>query len=238
MVEMVNRMTGTSMLVAEDRVPEYLQQGHALARKQVKEIKKVPEKAPEKAPVVEPEKKPEKAVEDQPKTVEQVDQVEKPVKAKTGRTRAKKKLYIIHTKNRMLYGRTSYNPISRFVSEIPSSLIYRDAPARRNDSYSSFGGYGSTQTRSAFAPSTTTKSAGGFGSVGDKVTIGKTFSAPLKKGSTEQFSEGDRVSHMTFGEGEILSVKPMGADVLYEISFEKVGTKKLMATYAKLKKIN
>ena len=82
MVEMVNRMTGTSMLVAEDRVPEYLQQGHALARKQVKEIKKVPEKAPEKAPVVEPEKKPEKAVEDQPKTVEQVDQVEKPVKAK------------------------------------------------------------------------------------------------------------------------------------------------------------
>ena len=43
---------------------------------------------------------------------------------------------------------------------------------------------------------------------------------------------------MTFGEGEILSVKPMGADVLYEIAFEKVGTKKLMATYAKLKKTN
>ena len=87
MVEMVNRMTGTSMLVAEDRVSEYLQQGHALARKQVKEIKK----APEKAPVVEPEKKPEKVIEDQPKAVDQVDQVEKPVKAKTGRTRAKKK---------------------------------------------------------------------------------------------------------------------------------------------------
>ena len=60
----------------------------------------------------------------------------------------------------------------------------------------------------------------------------------MKKGSGETFSEGDRVSHITFGEGEILSVKPMGADVLYEIAFEKVGTKKLMATYAKLKKIN
>jgi len=56
-------------------------------------------------------------------------------------------------------------------------------------------------------------------------------------GQKEQFAPGDRVRHMTFGEGEILSVRPMGADVLYEVVFEKVGTKKLMATYAKLKKI-
>jgi DNA helicase-2/ATP-dependent DNA helicase PcrA len=42
---------------------------------------------------------------------------------------------------------------------------------------------------------------------------------------------------MVFGVGEILSVKPMGADVLYEVMFEKVGTKKLMGTYAKLTKI-
>ena len=50
--------------------------------------------------------------------------------------------------------------------------------------------------------------------------------------------EGDRVSHITFGQGEILSAKPMGADVLYEVVFDKVGTKKLMGTFAKLKKIN
>ena len=41
---------------------------------------------------------------------------------------------------------------------------------------------------------------------------------------------------MTFGEGEVLSVRPMGADTLYEVMFDKVGTKKLMATYAKLQK--
>ena len=51
------------------------------------------------------------------------------------------------------------------------------------------------------------------------------------------FSPGDRVKHMTFGEGEILSVRNMGADVLYEVMFDTVGTKKLMATYARLKKI-
>ena len=53
----------------------------------------------------------------------------------------------------------------------------------------------------------------------------------------ETFKPGDRVKHHSFGEGEILSVKPMGADTLYEIVFDRVGTKKLMATYAKLQKL-
>ncbi len=157
-------------------------------------------------------------------------------------TRAKKKLYIIHTNNRMLYGRTSHNPISRFVTEIPTSLIYRDGPPRRNDVFSSYGSYGygsgASQMRSSYStPISTPRTSGGSG-VGDKLTIGKSFGTPVKNASSTRLSEGDRVSHMTFGEGEILSVKPMGADVLYEISFDKVGTKKLMATYAKLKKLN
>ena len=41
---------------------------------------------------------------------------------------------------------------------------------------------------------------------------------------------------MTFGEGEVLSARNMGADVLYEVMFDKFGTKKIMGTYAKLKK--
>ena len=43
--------------------------------------------------------------------------------------------------------------------------------------------------------------------------------------------------HRVFGEGEIFSVKPMGADVLYEVIFDTVGTKKLMGSFAKLTKI-
>ena len=53
----------------------------------------------------------------------------------------------------------------------------------------------------------------------------------------KSLSPGDRVSHVTFGEGEILSAKPMGNDVLFEVVFDKAGTKKLMGTYAKLKKL-
>ena len=50
-------------------------------------------------------------------------------------------------------------------------------------------------------------------------------------------NEGDRVWHRVFGEGEIFSVKPMGADTLYEIIFDNAGTKKLMGSFARLKKL-
>ena len=76
-----------------------------------------------------------------------------------------------------------------------------------------------------------------------KITMSKEFfrESDLSSGvgrtqSYDRFSAGDKVSHFTFGKGVILSVREMGADILYEIAFDSVGTKKLMATYAKLKK--
>ena len=50
-------------------------------------------------------------------------------------------------------------------------------------------------------------------------------------------SAGDQVSHPMFGKGLVLSATKMGADTLYEVAFDTVGTKKLMATFAKLTKI-
>ena len=139
-------------------------------------------------------------------------------------TRAKDKLYMIHTERRMLYGRTSYNPISRFVTEIPEYLIDKGIERRPTkavgDAYRQPKPYATAFTQ-------------------DKVTVGKPlFSKPTQPSGAGLFKEGDIVTHMTFGRGEILSVKPMGADTLYEVAFDKVGTKKLMATYARLKKLN
>ena len=51
------------------------------------------------------------------------------------------------------------------------------------------------------------------------------------------YSEGERVSHSIFGAGTVISVTPAGNDAMLKIAFEKVGTKKIMANYAKLKKI-
>ena len=52
--------------------------------------------------------------------------------------------------------------------------------------------------------------------------------------SAPAIQPGQRVRHMLFGEGIILSAQKMGSDILYEIAFDTKGTKKLMGNYAKL----
>ncbi len=165
-------------------------------------------------------------------------------------TRAKQELYLLHTRNRLLYGQTMYNPISRFVSEIPEALLEKP---RENDAFgtrrmvgNSYGGYGGGfgsvwGARGAEAPvqqkrTYYSESGSRSADMGGRITVGKP-AFEKKKAPVAAFSAGDRVRHMTFGNGEIISVRPMGADVLYEVVFEQVGTKKLMATYAKLQKI-
>ena len=164
-------------------------------------------------------------------------------------TRAKKELYILHTRNRLLYGQTMYNPVSRFVSEIPEALIEKLDEGQANNvriqqnrygeyTYGQYGIYGNNynapvqQKRTYYSESATRTTASP--SFGKTVTPAR----PTASNTTrEVFAPGDRVKHLNFGEGEILSVKSMGADTLYEIMFDTVGTKKLMATYAKLKKL-
>ena len=173
-------------------------------------------------------------------------------------TRAKKTLYIVHTRNRLLYGQTMYNPVSRFVSEIPASLVDKldesdAASVRVTGGYGSYNPYGIGRSvygaRGAESPAARQKTyiAGGQPvrtpvnharptSSAETITVGKSV-PPKAAAKREAFAPGDRVRHMNFGDGEILSVKPMGADTLYEIVFDRVGTKKLMATYARLTKI-
>ena len=54
---------------------------------------------------------------------------------------------------------------------------------------------------------------------------------------TETFEPGERVRHRIFGEGTVLTAKRMANDTLLEIAFESKGTKKIMANFAKIKKI-
>ena len=134
-------------------------------------------------------------------------------------TRAKKKLIITHAKERMLYGMTGRNPLSRFVREIDP--LYLDI---KKESVSSFGGYEPVRPKPQNLQSFFTPQK-------------KTPSTVPSKAQIVPFTVGDRIKHMTFGEGTVLNVTPMSADYMYEIAFDNVGTKKLMATYvAKLMK--
>ncbi|MDE0135330.1 MAG: UvrD-helicase domain-containing protein [Acidimicrobiaceae bacterium] len=48
--------------------------------------------------------------------------------AYVGITRARRRLYLTHAWSRMLHGQTSYNPLSRFVEEIPADMIDDRSP--------------------------------------------------------------------------------------------------------------
>lgn len=135
-------------------------------------------------------------------------------------TRAKHKLYISHAVRRMMYGSTTMNTISRFVKEIPAEYVERvDSVAINHDN---------TNEGDDFivsAPVYDLKS--------------QIVSQQLKKSQKNEtdFSVGERVAHNIFGEGTILSVKKMSNDAMLEIAFDKVGTKKIMANFAKLKRV-
>ncbi len=163
-------------------------------------------------------------------------------------TRAKKLLYITTAHERMLNGSTQYNRPSRFLSEIPSELCEEKGYSQRR-SYTfgddgSVTSYGGRSTRSGYSGSSFGSASGSsFGSApsgtyGTKSSSSSrsAFGAPKAAVKLESFAPGDKVRHSTFGVGTVISSKPMGKDILYEINFEKVGVKKLMATYARLTK--
>lgn len=155
--------------------------------------------------------------------------------AYVGITRAKKKLYLISSAQRMLYGQTSRNMPSRFLREIPSSVIDDQSVVERRSFASSRSGFG-TGTRSA--------GTSAFGSSNRVTSMKQSSSSAHKFGQTGNAAQksnvdykvGDTVIHKSFGKGTILTVAPMGGDMLLEVAFDKAGTKKMMANYARLEK--
>ena len=127
-------------------------------------------------------------------------------------TRAREKLIVTTAHERLLFGRTSINRTSRFLKEIPAHLINNLNDALRTSNLNKFANKYIPESK---AP---------------------TPNAEKPKVEHDKFNVGDTVIHNVFGEGLITLKKPMGADTLYEVSFNSVGTKKLMGTYAKLKK--
>lgn len=141
-------------------------------------------------------------------------------------TRAKEELYIFHAESRMIFGMTNRNRVSRFVEEIPETLVEhtrsRDYGARPV-SMPSFGG------AKPFGEAPKTKSvaeAGGF-----------TPKPRVKPAPAGTYRVGDTVLHKAFGTGLIVSATPMANDTLLEVAFDKVGTKKLFANFARLTKV-
>ena len=155
--------------------------------------------------------------------------------AYVGITRAKKKLYLISSQQRMLYGQTSRNMPSRFLREIPSSVIDdQSVVARRSTGFTTPRTAYANASRNELGHSSHNKIGSYTQSSSSAHKFGQAGNAAQK--NNINFKVGDTVCHKSFGTGTVLTITPMGGDMLLEVAFDKAGTKKMMANYARLEK--
>ncbi|WP_285768668.1 DNA helicase PcrA [Peribacillus sp. SI8-4] len=146
--------------------------------------------------------------------------------AYVGITRAENELFISNAQMRTLYGRTSMNPVSRFIGEIPAELIEdlkpKPASRARQTPFSS-------SARTSTSPAASTRKAPAFG---------RAVSAPSATGGEEiGWAVGDRASHKKWGVGTVVSVKGEGEGKELDIAFPSpIGIKRLLAKFAPVEK--
>ena len=174
-----------------------------------------------------------------------------------GITRAKENLFLTCSKQRTIFNSTSYNAVSRFLKEIPASMLdgYEQIEDR---SYSSYDDtdvnwqYGTGRDLSSdYSSDYLRESINTYKSIEENSS--KVASTTFKFRSAESFlnslnkpeevdlsvyKAGIKVYHKKFGEGVINYVEAEGEDLKVDINFEKSGHKRLMARYAGLKVID
>lgn len=140
-----------------------------------------------------------------------------------GITRAMKELTMTCARQRMVRGETQYNKVSQFVQEIPRDLVdlghtIQEKKPKMEQVFSSDSKYSQMkqifQTR-AYKP--------------------KEFK--VTKADALDYQVGDTVRHMKFGVGIVKAIAEGGRDYEVTVDFDKVGVKKMFASFAKLKKI-
>lgn len=186
--------------------------------------------------------------------------------AYVGITRAKEELTITYARMRMLRGETQYNPVSRFVREIPTNLMDNTIPGTKRalevydklgldlpGSFGGSGGLGSPDSGKAVLD------AGGYGrpkalvrprqtARADKPYIARGIGdlnqiAGIQKGLQSsaptdlEYGEGDRVRHVKYGEGTVKNIIKEPRDYKVTVEFDVVGQKIMYASFAKLKRV-
>ena len=159
-----------------------------------------------------------------------------------GITRAMKELYMSAAAKRMLRGENQYNSLSRFIKEIPRYLLNITSPSGRDTSFRNSEAFPESKVRAArssySAPAYSTPGQSPrpaySSTMFDKApakNIGAGISKPLPYGV------GDTVLHIKFGTGTVTSIVNGGKDYEVTVEFPHYGTKKLLSSFANLKKL-
>jgi DNA helicase-2/ATP-dependent DNA helicase PcrA len=150
--------------------------------------------------------------------------------AYVGITRAKEHLTITSARMRMVRGETQFNKVSRFVKEIPPQLLRGEIFEPRQTQ--------KAQDEELPFVSSFQKAKKAFRApVYTPVSNQRDFSGSAAKNGKLSYQVGDRVRHMKFGDGQVMAIVEGGRDYEVTVDFDKSGTKKMFASFAKLKKI-
>ena len=154
--------------------------------------------------------------------------------AYVGITRAREELTLTCARSRMIRGENQYNPVSRFVQEIPGELMDNTPPQTRAMEPGDF------RPKAILRPRVTPKEnkpyiAQGIGGLNKIAGITKGDS--METLGELEYREGDRVRHLKYGEGTVLQIAKEPRDYKVTVTFEKAGQKIMYASFAKLKKV-
>ncbi|MCM1542588.1 MAG: DNA helicase PcrA [Blautia sp.] len=175
--------------------------------------------------------------------------------AYVGITRAMDELTLTCARMRMTRGETQYNPVSRFVREIPVELMDDAAPGFQTSNREKLAdliGLPREQPAAPQAPAYDFRPrainrpkavvkadkpfiAKGIGSLNQIAGISK--GAPLQPVAALDYGVGDRVNHVKYGEGTVLDIAKEPRDYKVKVDFDKAGQKIMYASFAKLKRL-
>ena len=183
-----------------------------------------------------------------------------------GITRAMKKLYLSAAKERMVHGNRVYSDVSRFIREIPPMLFEHEADMKnmakrresesvdrynrgegRRDAYGSsygdtYAGYGGERTAGAASgrsygqknPYSSYAKQQSYGQPSSQPSFGKAF--VVNSVGKPDYAVGDRVRHIKFGPGTVEALEKGDKDYEVTVNFDRCGVRKMLASFAKLKK--
>ncbi|MEV0532655.1 DNA helicase PcrA [Kitasatospora sp. NPDC050463] len=161
--------------------------------------------------------------------------------AYVGLTRARERLYLTRSVLRSAWGQPSYNPASRFLEEIPDTLVEwkrtgaSTVPASRG--YSSGSSWGGKSAGSG--GSSRGASRGAAAAASPKAGWGQ--SARRAGAAVERevvaLAVGDRVTHDTFGLGTVVATAGVGEKAQATVDFGTEGRKQLLLRYAPVEKL-
>lgn len=150
-----------------------------------------------------------------------------------GITRAMRRLVLTCARQRMVHGEVQYNRPSRFIKEINPELF---AGGFSNQA-GAHAGNNTEKDNSANVQKNKGASIHNNAVNAFRTKVFDTRQFTVKKADGLEYGEGDRVSHIKFGEGSVVKITEGGRDYEVTVDFDNVGTKKMFASFAKLKKI-